>query len=175
MKDTTTIKLFFLVCVAFGAFLIYSDLKKPGRTDSSSQVKKPTFDQNTYEARVNKHLSETYNKINDKKAELKLEAAKGQMLGPSQQPVQQPYSVLGEGNEMGFSQPYTYTPESPGELIQTELYREQIEQAENERAKKEYARRYIEYAYEQGYEVVLDANYQVISVRPLSRLPARDR
>lgn len=175
MKETTPLKLFFLVCVAIVASLFYSDLKKPSRTDSSSYLKNSSFDQNKYEARVNKHLNETYNKINEQKTKLKLEAAKGQMLGPSHQPAAQPYSVLSESNELDGSQPYTYTPESPSELIQTELYREQIEKAENELAKKEYARRYIDYAYEQGYEVVLDANYRVISMKPLPRLPARDR
>lgn len=175
MKTATGFKLIFLCLVAFGSFLIYSDFKKPQKSESSSMAKKPTFDQKAYEARMNKHLSEMYNKINDKKSELKLEAVKGQMLGPTQAPVAPPYSVLGEGENDQSQTQGTYSPDSPSEMIQTELYREQLQKIQDDKDKREYARQFIDYAYQQGYDVELNEDLEIIDLKPISRSPARQK
>src|SRR5690606_34236769 len=63
-------------------------------------------------------------------------------------------------------------PADPHQLIQTDLFYDEVDQAQSEEYKKEYTRQFIENAKKDGWEIKVDANYKVISVRPLERKPS---
>lgn len=91
-------------------------------------------------------------------------------LGPKQQALTNPYSVLDDNSAYRNSRDESRNsgqPESPAEVIQMEMYKQQMQNAANEEYRKEYARQYIEHARGNGYEVKLDSDLKVISVKPL--------
>lgn len=63
-------------------------------------------------------------------------------------------------------------PNNPADLVQYQLFAAQSAQEYSDSYRKEYARQFIENARRGGWEVRLDENYKVISVKPV-RTPAR--
>lgn len=63
---------------------------------------------------------------------------------------------------------------TPDEIVQTHLYELQVAKQMDEAYRKEYARRFIEYAKSKGYAVKLDAQLRIISIKKLSqeRIPS---
>lgn len=58
-------------------------------------------------------------------------------------------------------------PESPAEVIQMEVYRKKMQELADQAYKEEYARQFKENALKDGYEIELNDNLDVISVKPL--------
>ena len=58
---------------------------------------------------------------------------------------------------------------TPSEVIQTGIYRKEIEKQQEELDKKEYARQFIENARKSGYHLVLSEDNKVLSVTPIRK------
>ena len=58
---------------------------------------------------------------------------------------------------------------TPSEVIQTGIYRREIEKQQEELDKKEYARQFVENARKSGFHLVLSEDNKVISVTPIRK------
>lgn len=136
-----------------------------------------------YEARVNKHLFQTSQKIEHSREKMEVETSR---LATSGVPTieKTPETALGVDfsadpraealvQTLGRDVKESSGPKNSHELIQTELFEQERLQEYSEEYKKEFARQFIENAKKAGFNVKLNDQYKVISVTPV-RKPAED-
>lgn len=131
-----------------------------------------------YEKSVNSHLMVTNENLNMQRQRMEIENAKlaqdFNATKPQQayQPQQGGVDLSSDSkaadiaNELGRGTRQE-TFENPNDVIQKELFNKQQEEEYTRAYKEEYARQFVENAKRGGYDVRLDENYKVISVRPI--------
>jgi hypothetical protein len=136
-----------------------------------------------FEAKVNKHLFDTSQKMEMSREKMELEmkdlARKG--VRPIQEQPEAPKDIDLSTDpraetllrELGRDVKAAGDPTSPNDLIQAELFEEQQLQDYSEEYKREYAHKFVENAKKAGYLVQLNDQYKVISVTPI-RKPAQN-
>jgi hypothetical protein len=181
-KNPAFLGLIFILLAGVLFFLNETQKNAPGYMEMSSIELQSQETQN----KINRHLQETSRKmflqerngmIETSKTMRRLESSRPQPRYQIEREVVIPNSEdMHEFNEqVGRGQKVPGMPTDPAQRIQEELSREQAEHQYSEAYKKEYARQFVENARSQGWEVQMDGNYKVISVRPLrKRLPTSD-
>lgn len=155
--------------------MLYAFLTESETASSSkySQVKSEKF-----ESAVNKHLSLTYDKIENQKKRMALENARVDFHASRPQKAyenehkldlsmdnraEELAKELGRGTRQ---EEYS----SPHDVVQKELFNEQQKQEYTQAYKEEYARQFVENARRGGYKVILSEDLtQVLSVTPIRK------
>jgi len=121
---------------------------------------------------VNKYLKETHRKIEERRIDSRMQALKGQILGPSQRPQNSSRSAFEESKGHSYSSPGY--PDGPDQAIQNQMFNDQLQAQQDEEYRREYVKRFLENARQQGYEIQLDKDYRVISIKEIQRQPAQE-
>ncbi len=173
-----------VVLLLLGAgFLLFQYLGEEAPKKDSRQLASPkgtTIKSNpAYEQSVNRHLMMTNEKVEMARQRMEVDntrfkefhETKAQTAYQSAEGV----DLNGEGNaksvaeDLGRGERKQSNSRSPHDVIQSELYNAQLNQAYTEEYRQEYARQFVENARRGGYKVQLDENYRVISVTPLRK------
>lgn len=165
---------FFTIVFLILMFLIF-------RTEESGPlIVKKTLDSNANSElgneRTNQHLFLTNEKIkiDEQKSKIHADAIERQLkntpslkgANPTQLKIEDDWGPPIQGVEMSGSQ---NEPETPDETIQRQLYEKQFEEAYNESYREAYADQFIENARKNGYEVKLNSDFRVISVKKIKQ------
>ena len=167
-----------LLLLAIGFFLIPdSDDKSVHHLDLQS---KETQD------RINRHLRETSQDMVLKQQKSLLESQK-ELLRAQQDGPQQKYNYNPHKLEISHydehpdfnkaigreSKSYDYA-QDPNQIVQGKLFQDQADEKYSEQYKREYTRQFIENARNAGWDIKVDAYYQVISAKKIQRSPSYD-
>jgi hypothetical protein len=175
-EKSHVLPLLLLFLSAFFIFLfLIPEAKKPV-TPEKTNVRSKEF-----EARVNRHLFETSQKMEHSRERMEIEASQA---NTNVQAVQEAPEAKGVDlsvdpraealvQALGRDVKEPSDPKNPHELIQAELFEQEKFSQYSEEYKREYARQFIENAKKAGYIVKLNSDYKVISVTPV-RNPAQD-
>lgn len=134
-----------------------------------------------FERSVNRHLMLTNERMELEKRRMAVENAKTMNNNFSSTKSQNIYENDGRldlssdtrseeiARELGRG-PREQTVESPHDVIQSELYGEELSQAHSQAYREEYARQFVENARRGGYKVKLSSDLsRVISVQPIKK------
>lgn len=160
---------FILLCLLVGAAVAaLSFFKKeiPSSTgiDAVEQAKKK-------QELVNKYLNSAVNNREKNRNKIENEIDRTPTIGAPERPLVNPNDnrFIRQAPQVEVNpRSSTYTrPESPSEVIQMEMYKQKMQEQADEAYRQEYARQFKENALRNGYEIELDQNLEVISVKPL--------
>jgi hypothetical protein len=161
--------------------LVFAYLDSDGKRSGAAALTKTK----QYEAVVNKHLMMTNERIELEKRRMDAENTKLLNEASTKRDQQKAYSnderldlsMENRGAEVAKEigrGPKEITVESPHEVVQQELYNEQLANQSSQAYREQYARQFIENARRGGYEVKLSADFsKVLSVKPI-RNPSND-
>lgn len=183
-KDDKTAMLAVALFVGAGGLVVYS-LMIPD-TAPPAAAKNALLHTEKYEAKVNRHLMITNEKIEMQRRRMMME---NEVLAPEYFRTK-PGATVSRSNE-GVdlsSDPHPVEvakdlnrdtkvpahPQTPDELIQRELFDQQQDREYSRAYKEEYARQFIANAAKNGWRVKLNDDYKVISVTPIRNPSAAD-
>lgn len=160
---------FIFLCLFTGAAVAALSFFK--RESVSSNVPDAVEQARKKQELVNKYLNSAVSNREQNRNKIENEIDRTPAIGEPQRPLVSPndnrfirQSPQVEANSRGSS--YT-RPESPAEVIQMEMYKQKMQEQADEAYRQEYARQFKENALRNGYEIELDQNLEVISVKPL--------
>lgn len=130
--------------------------------------------------KVSKHLELTAQQLEIQRRRLAIENSK-MIMDYSQSEPESAFAPQKEGVELMTDQTAeqvardigrrqadpTQMPNTPADLIHHQLFQEQQNREQSEAYKKEYARQFIENARRGGWDIKLNDEYRVISVKPI--------
>jgi hypothetical protein len=136
---------------------------------------------------VNKHLEKTAEMLEMQRRRMQIENSR-LALDYGRTVAERPYAAPKEGAELieeaqahrvaediGATQDANQAlPSNPMDLIHHQLFEAQAAAAADVEYKKEYARQFVENGRRAGWDITLDENFKVISVKPYKRAPTND-
>jgi hypothetical protein len=149
--------------------------------DTKTAPNATTLYSKKYEEKVNRYLMLTNEKMELQKQRMMVE---NHALAPDYEDTRggQPYQnsssgvdLSGDGHaedvarELGREGHEASTPQTPHEMIQTEIFNARQAQEYSQAYKKEYARQFIENAAKNGWDVRLSDDFRVLSVKPMRK------
>lgn len=180
-KDDTKGLLGLLFLVAAGALIYFAWQEGSVRTDALGTGREPAarHDIKQIETMVNRHLIMTNKQIELQQEKARLEnhsslPAVGERILPRGRPnYNKGVDLSPDRNEMNAARDLEQVKElnlaSPHVEIQSEIADREAQAQYEEMYRREYARQFIENARAGGYEVQLDANFTVLSVKKINK------
>lgn len=161
---------FIIICLVIGiglGLVSFLNTMMPGSRNSAKQDAAEMAKRK--QELVNKYLSSTVSSIDQNRSAVANEIDRSKNLKPAENVYHRQETFISPQTNFETAKPNAVyvKPESPSEVIQMELYKQKMQDAANEAYKQEYARQFKENALRNGYEIELDGNLEVISVKPL--------
>ncbi len=156
-----------------GALLVFGFIDK-------SFLSEKKVDRSKMQAAVNRHLLKTAEQLEMQKKRMQIESTKLNMTyleskaDQAYQPPKEGVNLIENQNSESVASDLTETAakgltSNPMELIQHDLFVEEQRQKLSENYKKEYARQFIENARRGGYDIKLNDDFKIISVKPIRK------
>lgn len=167
--------LIFIVLVLL--YLIYqrenTDFSEPSQGKSKEHTQGSLVSDKKKKDRANEHLFLTNEKIRIENEKNRIDSLRIQEQG--RDAIAQPADLSHEDDffeskpSQGTSSANEIIQLSPDEIVQQQLFNNQIQKYKDEKYKAEYAKQFIENARKGGFEIKLNSDYEVISVKPIRK------
>lgn len=163
-----------LLLLLLAGYLLYQGLQ-----DADGEIRLSSISRKDprVQERVNRHLEKTVEVMEMRKTRAIIEGTRSAMEYGTTKPVEA-VQVRPEGvdlrrdsraeivvEDLGRETRVHDLPRNPTDMIHSQLFAEDAQKAEDAAYRKEYARQFIQNAKNAGWDVQLDENYRVISVK----------
>ena len=175
-KRDNSMLLAILLLLGAGGLIVFSLMP-----DSKSSQSSTVIYSKKYEDKVNRYLMLTNQKMELQKQRMMVE---NNALAPDYEDTKgsRPYQNSNSGvdlsgdshasdvaRELGRDDREANIPQTPHEMIQTEIFNARQQQEYSQAYKQEYARQFVENAANHGWDVKLSDDFKVLSVKPIRK------